>query len=361
MDKTVHSDNIRRVVIPDTILSMDGNPYGYNTALEEIAVSPDHPAFVTENGLLIDRTAKRILICPPGIPAEKIVVPGWITSIAPFAFCGCSRIRSVVLPDSTTEIGEGAFLDCCCLEEIRLPSGLPEIAPLTFSNCESLRQVILPEGILRIGDFAFASCGSLLSLRLPGSVEFLGNYAFTCCESLEKINLPQCLQNIGLPPFSMCIRLKNIVLPAIPGRYSTDGSLLIDRKLQEVVCCFPGIQEKTCIIPSGIKSIGPFAFSGIPQIREINYPDSLVSIGKGAFENCEGLEHVKLPPYLSVLEDYAFIGCRNLKSLTLPDSVQFFGVHCFSLAPSLQITVSRASAGYVYCRLCGISCQEYRN
>jgi len=43
-----------------------------------------------------------------------------VTSIGPYAFAYCSKLKSVEIPDSVTSIGDGAFMSCSLLEKINV-------------------------------------------------------------------------------------------------------------------------------------------------------------------------------------------------------------------------------------------------
>ena len=186
----VEFEAIRRISLPDTVVFSESTPFESCPNLEEIVVSPGHPSLTVENGLLIDRAAKRVLCCPAGSRMETVQVPEWVTSVGNNAFANCTHIRSVVLPEGILEIGQGAFFGCVRLGRISVPSGVREIGNYTFMDCAGLKEISLPEGIWRIGDFAFAFCTSLTSLRLPDSVESFGCFSFSDCENLREVNLP---------------------------------------------------------------------------------------------------------------------------------------------------------------------------
>ena len=48
----------------------------------------------------------------------KTSIPDTITSIAPWAFIGCTELSSITIPASVTSIGSGAFQNCTYLESV---------------------------------------------------------------------------------------------------------------------------------------------------------------------------------------------------------------------------------------------------
>ncbi len=49
---------------------------------------------------------------------------------------------------------------------------------------------------------------------------------------------------------------------------------------------FKGLQIRSVVIPSGVKEIGWFAFSGCTVLESVSIPSSVLSVGYGAFEYC---------------------------------------------------------------------------
>lgn len=346
--------SIRQIVLPDSVSDPGKNPFDCCPNLEKIVVPPGHPCLTVENGLLIDRPARRVISCPASLNTETVRVPSWVESIGPDAFSNCVRLHSIILPDGVTEIGECAFSRCVSLETITVPSGVPELKNDTFNECTALKQIVLPEGIRRIGDLCFACCTSLITLRLPDSVESFGCFVFTDCENLEEIHLPAGLREIDINPFVHCKKLERIQLQAGHPNYRIEGSLLIDQSRQQVVCCFYALRKEGCSVPAGIRRIEAFAFDGIDWIREIHLPEELESLGDGAFSECMELRSVHLPHNLETLEDFVFIGCHKLKRMNLPKKLHFFGEFCIPREDYLTLIVERKSAARDYCRRHGL-------
>lgn len=68
-----------------------------------------------------------------------------------------------------------------------LSPSLTSIADYAFSGCSNIASLILPLGVTKIGDYAFSDCSRLTSLTIPSSVTSLGDYAFKNCSSLQSI------------------------------------------------------------------------------------------------------------------------------------------------------------------------------
>src|SRR5262249_16756590 len=77
-------------------------------SLTNFSVDPLNPAYASLDGVLLNKTEDRLLICPAR-RRGSYRVPDSVTSIAKSAFYGCAGLTGVTIPDSVTDIGEGAF------------------------------------------------------------------------------------------------------------------------------------------------------------------------------------------------------------------------------------------------------------
>ena len=108
---------------------------------------------------------------------EDLVIPEDISSIADFAFCGCTGLKTLTITEGVTSIGYEAFCNCENLASVTFSgTNLTTIGSGAFENCSEFTSIDLPEGVTTIGEAAFKGC-SLLELKIPSSVTFL-NRAF---------------------------------------------------------------------------------------------------------------------------------------------------------------------------------------
>jgi hypothetical protein len=115
---------------------------------------------------------------------ENVVIPSYspsgeqVSQIKPYAFMGCSYLKSVKIPETVRLIGESAFDGCYNLESANLPSKIKMIYPRTFRGCTSLKDITIPRGVNNIGYEAFAECYACESIVIPSSVTKIGMFAF---------------------------------------------------------------------------------------------------------------------------------------------------------------------------------------
>ena len=86
---------------------------------------------------------------------ENIIIPNSITKINDYAFCDCTRLKSITIPNSIKEIGEGAFCNCLELSYLNIPNSVTKISKYAFCDCTSLSSIILPDSVEKISKYAF--------------------------------------------------------------------------------------------------------------------------------------------------------------------------------------------------------------
>ena len=242
--------NLTSVTIPDCVTEIEGNPFHECEDLQTIEVSPDHPTLALIDGVLFDKTEKKLLCHPAGLEASSYEIPEGITAIGWGAFSCCMKLEHVSIPETVAAIGDYAFYACYSLRSAAVPDGITAIGEGTFAYCEALEDVNLPDSVESLGLWAFHGCDSLAQISLPDGVTVIGRDAFNSCESLKSIDLPDGLVSIGDYAFFCCSDLESIALP------------------------------------DGVTSIGKEAFRYCESLTEMTIPGSVSSIGEDAFEFC---------------------------------------------------------------------------
>ncbi len=174
-----HCSCLETVILPDSAVQIDGNPFGRCSALLTVRVSPAHPNLIVEDGFLIDQTEHKLI-------------------------CSLRTLETCVIPDGIQIIAASAFEDQYELREVVFPQGLLRIEDRAFCICESLKTLHLPESLQWIGDRTFYCC-DLDGLILPDHVQWIGEAAFCLSHSYqngqEELALPASLKGIGAEAF----------------------------------------------------------------------------------------------------------------------------------------------------------------
>ena len=193
--------------------------------LAEIDVDPQNPAYASIEGVLFDKRAETLLVCPEGksggfvIPDTVKKIIGGLNSDDHGAFQGCGKLTAVMVPGSVEYIDWCTFAGCGSLAELTIRDGVEGIGGLAFSGCDSLVNVTLPDRVKEIGNGAFAYCTSLTAVTLPDSMAYIGSDytfgggVFTGCRSLTAVTIPKNTTTITRETFSGCSHLAGITIP----------------------------------------------------------------------------------------------------------------------------------------------------
>lgn len=93
--------------------------------------------------------------------------------------------------------------------------------------------------------------------------------------------------------------------------------------------CFAETDVEEVILPEGIETIDADAFNFCTKLKKINFPETLKVISYGAFDKCFSLETVILPKVMKEINNYAFY-TAGIKHLTLPEKVSSVGIKVFA-------------------------------
>ena len=156
---------------------------------------------------------------------RSVVIPDTVTYIDLFAFSGCENLESVTL-GSNTFVDEMAFLDCTSLKTIHLP-GNASVGGRAFDGCTALESITVDNAhpyYKSIDGNLYNKQGTLLiqyalgksdtSFILPDGVTEIGHYALSGAKNLKHIVLSYGLTTIGTAAFSNCNSLESIIIPA---------------------------------------------------------------------------------------------------------------------------------------------------
>lgn len=194
-----------------------------------------------------------------------------------------------------------------------------------------------------------------VNITLPETIVSIGEKAFFNVQALS-INIPNSVQLImpgAMATYDYSVRY--IVSPDHPVFATIKGSLYNKTKKELIAYTSEDINssEQKVVVPSGINSIGAYAFysdgSGW-KISSIELPESVKTIGDYAFAGTSG--YFSMPGVkqlgvgafsgcylyggsmfssdeLTVIADYAFENCTFKFDWTIPDSVKYIGNSAF--------------------------------
>ncbi|MBE6363194.1 MAG: hypothetical protein E7054_06025 [Lentisphaerae bacterium] len=352
-------EKLTSVTLPDSVTTIGNFAFAHCRGLASVTI-PDSVTTIGDSAFSL---------C---LSLTSITIPNSVTKIGNFAFAGCNSLTGITIPDSVTTIGDSAFRDCEKLTSIMIPDSVTTISDMAFDGCEKLTSVTLPDRITTIGKEAFNGCEKLTSITIPDSVTTISGRAFADCLSLTSITIPNSVTTIGDSAFSHCRRLTSVTIPnsvttigngafagidkvtLVPENrfYKNDSYGAIITKDNKKLIYVPQ-NIKSYQIPSGVTTIGDYAFdfcynmtsvtipnsvtmigdrafSGCRSLTSVTIPNSVTTISVGAFSPCDSLTSVTIPSSVTTIENFAFSGCRSLTSVTIPNSVTTISGSAFS-------------------------------
>ena len=318
--------NLKSIILPNSVTLIDQGAFQYCDKLTEIHIS-DLKAWCEIEHYNASWISTKYDLYLNGEEITEIVIPNGITEIGSYVFSYCSSIMKVMIPNGVTAIKKGAFSNCNSLIRINLPDGIKSIESWAFEDCSYLFDIIIPNGVTEIGDYAFSGCSNFSKVSIPDGVTKIGDCAFKNCANLRIITIPESVTLMGSGVLDDCDNLHEIHISDLTAwcniEFSPDwihngyGLYLDGEKITDLV------------IPSGIASIGDYAFFYCSGLTNITIPDSVTTIGHSAFSDCSGLTSITIPDSVTTIGDFAFSYCIGLTSVTIPDSVTTIGRSAF--------------------------------
>ena len=177
------------------------------------------------------------------------------------------------LGDALTSLGSYAFANSMALEKVTMPATVETIGSYAFDGCVSLKNVNgtadgelnIPNKVKTVSSYAFRNCTLITKVDL-GTASVIGESAFAGCSGITEVTGGE-LTKINASAFSGCSSITK----------------------------FNSSNADEIIIPSGVTSIGDYAFKNVSLVTKIVVPDTVTSIGLGAFQGCSALKDITLP------------------------------------------------------------------
>lgn len=352
--------NIQKITIPSSIRSIGVDAFRGSDEITEVCISDIAAWSQTEFSTLYSNPlCYSAELHVGGTLVSDLVIPEGTLRISDYAFVSSSEIRSVRVPNSVLSIGVRAFADCKKLEYVSLGNSVMQIDESSFLDSLNIKYNYY-NGALYLGNeenpyrvLVSAVGNNVLSCSIHEDAEIIASRAFSKCEKILSISFGKKIKRIGFRAFSECRNLDSVFAADLAGwceiefdgyyanPLSADGKFYVDGNLVSKV-----------EIPSGVNSIGAYAFYNCFDITEVIIPDSVKEIGECAFSYCTSLESVqmgasveRIPPRafdhclslenvvfganVKAIDEYAFDSCSSIKVLDLGDSLETVGKAAF--------------------------------
>lgn len=131
--------SLTTVAIPASLSDIGYCAFTFDNSLTSFNVASDNPYFSAHEGVLYDKSQKRLL-CFPGGKGSGFKIPDGVTVIDTAAFEGSYVLTNVFIPSSVTTLLAEAFYWCPNLLSIEIPASVTSIGESAF-NCSSLSAI----------------------------------------------------------------------------------------------------------------------------------------------------------------------------------------------------------------------------
>ncbi len=269
-----------------------------------------------------------------------------------FGLGGVVEVPSIL---ELTEIGNFAFSNYDWVEKgenDEISEEEPTETKQWFLGEGTITKVIIPEGVKKIGAYAFANLTALEEVVLPSTIEAIEYGAFYNCVKLKTISGVENAQLINKYAFYNCPIQGKLDLS---GAYAvSDYAFAINRAdlpVGTITTNLAGITE--VVLPSTLRSIGAYTFSGQSQLTKVSVEAETVKLGAFAFSGCTRLTDIEINT--QVLPTGVFYNCRSLSRFTVGKDVAVIGefafyntsVGSFGVAEGNETFKSQLGGGYL--------------
>ncbi len=317
--------------------------------LTDITVDANNPNYVSNDGLLLTKSGRKLVAVPAGrtgtltVPLSveeigfgafentaldevnfdananiltfgyraffgaknltEIHVPASVVSIDYYAFAYCEKLHTVTFAEDNNLKGiyEGAFCGDINLENITIPDSIVEISDFAFYGCTKIDKLPLGENntVKGIYDYAFAYTSIGGEFAMPETLVDIGAYAFLGTD-ITKLTIPDTNKKdliIGIGAFEGCNQLTEVTLPFIGASYE-------DNELSWFGYIFGAgsYEANQTYVPESLKTV--------------TITDGITMIGTGAFYNLYSVEAIKIPHSVSMVASQCFGSTPALHEFT---------------------------------------------
>jgi len=166
-------------VFPASLLSIDASALADCRTLSTISVPISNPNYASISGVLYNKTKNHLIQYPMGKTNTTYTIPVSTITVGRDAFVNCHYLTTVIMNEGLTRIESAAFQLCTSLSSVSLPKTLTTIDKMAFSICTSLTSITVPASVSLIDDYAFADCSNLSKAVFLGNRPYLGFYVFS--------------------------------------------------------------------------------------------------------------------------------------------------------------------------------------
>lgn len=289
---------------------------------------------------------------------EKVTFKTEQTSVADYAFYGCTGLKNIGGISKARTIGSYAFA-YTAIETLTLPADVQNIGEGAFNRCEYLAEFKISGSNAAYSVYDGCLYNKALTellivprtkttVAFPESVKVIASGAFFK-SNVKEITVPSSVTMIEASAFAEATALESLTVPFIGGSadencymlYIFGGSIIETEEDGEKTYrvsnsgAAPSSLKKLTVTGK-LSAIPDFAFAYLENVSELNFYGDVTSIGMYGFYGT-GLVEVVIPSTVKKVGDYAYADMDELESVTVPGSVgDGLGVGVFFKNQSLK-------------------------
>lgn len=282
-------NKLKEVVIPKSVTIID-EIFGYCDNLICINVDAENEHFLSNDGVLFNKSGTRLihyLMCKPD---EHYNIPYGVETVDDAAFWGCQNLKSIFVSRTVEDIEYerlyfNIFDDCKRLEKIEVDNKNQSFASVDGVLFDKSRTRLISYPICKPGEH----------YDIPNGVEIIMQYAFHYCQNLKSVFIPHTVKYIGgvVPNlFLRCFNLENIEIDEKNKHFkSIDGVMFSKYNRYLILMSYPcNKYGDSYYIPKRVKKIGWDAFYKNRNLYSITIDEHVRRITYLSFRECEKLE-----------------------------------------------------------------------
>lgn len=296
---------LKKVLIPASVKEIAPSAFDGCLLLEEIIVSKDNKYFSSKNGVLFDKSKKKLILFPRGSKRKTYTVPASVEEICDNSFNRCFNLEKVNISESVLSIGYKAFAYCTRLKSVFLSKSIKRIGYCAFASATSVKQFVVDEE-----NKAFKSIqGVLFDITGQKLIQFpLGKRS-------ESFFVDCSIRQIEERAFSDS-NLSSIIVDDDNLFFRDFEGCLFNKDLSQLICYPTQKKNSLFTVPDGVLTIGNSAFKNNKYLSTVVLPQTLEYIDRHAFEYCDSLKMVSCGACnLKELGWACFSDCRDLESV----------------------------------------------
>lgn len=159
--------------------------------------------------------------------------------------------------------------------------------------------------------------------------DFSGTTFNRATSYITDVTIPSGVTSIGNYAFQYCTGLTSVTIP--------NGVLVINNYAFQ----YSGITNVT--IGSGVVRIKTGAFGACDNLTSITIPNNVTAIEEYVFQNCHNLSSVTIGSGVTTIGDATFDTCRSLTNITIPSGVTSLGGYLFNSCTGLTSVICLAT------------------